>query len=207
MSKKAQQSDRTRRSLVRVARRLFGERGYEATFIDEVARKSRMTKGALYHQFRDKRDLFAAVLDEEVVALVEDTRERASTALRDSQSPRSSIRLALAGMQILLDHLSEPIVRQIVLLDGPVVLGHQRWQEILYPLHRGLVRSILRSAGKRGEIAPELADPLSSLLFGVLQEMALTIGHAEDPEAKRTELAGAARWILERVLRDEAPPA
>ena len=199
-SKKALQSDRTRRALLRVAHRLFAKRGYEDTFIDEIARRARMTKGAVYHQFRDKRALFEAVLEELVVGIVEGTRDRAGEVAALGGRGRSGTARALAGIEILLDRLCEPPVRQILILDGPSVLGRERWQELLAPVQRGLVRAIFRSARERGRLAPELVDPLTTMFFGALLEMAAAIGHAEDPEATRAGVAMAARWTMERLL-------
>jgi AcrR family transcriptional regulator len=199
-SKKALQSDRTRRALLDVAQQLFAERGYEDTFIDEIARRARMTKGALYHQFRDKRELFEAVLGELVVGIVEGTRDRAEQVVAPGGRGRSSTARAHAGIEILLDRLCEPAVRQILILDGPSVLGRERWQELLAPVQRGLVRAIFRSARERGRLAPDLVDPLTTMFFGALLEVAAVIGHAEDPEATRAGVAMAARWTLERLL-------
>ena len=61
---KAVKAEATRQALIRAARELFGEQGYAATSVDEIARQAGVTKGALYHHFRDKDDLFRAVVED-----------------------------------------------------------------------------------------------------------------------------------------------
>jgi AcrR family transcriptional regulator len=162
---KADQSERTRQALLRAATRLFAERGYEATFIDDIARRARVTKGALYHQFRDKRGLFEAVLETRV------------------------------------QELTDPATQRIVLMEGPVVLGRARWDQLWGERVLRLATSIFRDARHRGAVKPELVDPIGHLMYGALQEAVHAITHADDPACARQEFGEAARWVLEHLLR------
>jgi AcrR family transcriptional regulator len=188
-SKKALQSERTRAALVREATRLFTDKGYEATRIDEVARRARVTKGALYHQFRDKRDLFEAVVESLVTRLIESAKENSKLEVARLGLPHRAPRRYVAGTEILIDGLCEPAVRQVVLTDGPVVLM------------LGLVRLVFRDAFRRGELEPELVEPLAHMLYGALQETALAIGHADDTDRARAEFGAASRWLVENLVR------
>src|SRR3954452_122275 len=81
MSSKAQQSEATRRKLLRVGRDLFARRGFADVPTEEIVRRAGVTRGALYHHFRDKRDLFAAVVEQ----VEQDVMERvAAAALAES---------------------------------------------------------------------------------------------------------------------------
>jgi AcrR family transcriptional regulator len=207
-SKKALRSERTRAALVRSATRLLAERGYDGTLIDDVARRARVTKGALYHQFRDKRDLFEAVLERLVTDLVHNAKERSKQEMRRLGVSSKAPPRYVVGLDILLDGLCDPAVRRVVLTDGPVVLGRERWQALWGERMLELVRGVFRDSFRRGDIKPELVEPLAHLLFGALQETALAIGHADDPERARADFGAAARWMLENLLRgpDRDPP-
>ena len=82
MTKKAEQSEATRRALLKVARRLFAKRGYAGTPIEEIVRGARVTRGALYHHFEGKQDLFRAVFEEMEAELSEQVAEAAAKAHR-----------------------------------------------------------------------------------------------------------------------------
>ena len=108
----------TRAALIAVARRLFGAEGFAAVGAERVAQEAGMTRGALYHHFTDKADLFAAVLDQ----------VEAEIALRVADSvagfdPADTAGMLLAGADAWLDASTEPDLQRIVLLDGPSVLG------------------------------------------------------------------------------------
>src|SRR5215475_8752700 len=123
MSLKAQQSESTRTTLIRVARALFTDPGYAQTSTEEIVRRAGMTRGALYHQYEDKKDLFRAVF-ESVEQELDDQITRA--VLRETE-PVAQMR---AGIDAFLDALLDPAVRRIVVLDGPSVLGLQTWRRI-----------------------------------------------------------------------------
>jgi AcrR family transcriptional regulator len=200
-SKKQLQSERTRALLIREGTKLFARRGFEATFIDELARRARVTKGALYHQFNDKKDLFEAVLEGRVAELIDavklDSGDHAERLGISSKAPPRY----LAGLEMLIQRLCEPANRQILLLDGPVVLGRTRWDTLFGAPMRELIFSVFWAGVQRGNVSRELVEPLSYMLYGALQEMALAIGQAKDHEVARAQFGAAAVWVLERLLR------
>ena len=121
-SRQAQHSASTRAALVRIARRLFAEHGYTGTATEEVVRRAHVTRGALYHHFRDKKDLFMAVLDEEQKKLA----VRAMEVAAAQPDPWSAM---IASANAFLDACLDHAVQQIVLIDGPAVLGLEQWRE------------------------------------------------------------------------------
>src|SRR6476619_1361574 len=107
---KAAQSEATRAKLLAAARELFGERGYAAVGTEEVVRAAGVTRGALYHQFTDKRQLFAAVF-EQVEAEVTQRTARAAVA-SGASDPLAVLRIGAVGW---LEACSEPEGQRIVL--------------------------------------------------------------------------------------------
>ena len=115
---------RTRQALLETARRLFTRDGFQATRTEEIAEQAGLTRGALYHHFRDKEDLFRAV-HEEVVAEVAPLLWR-----RSADRSTSAWTLFRANSEIHLQAAStNEAYRQIVLIDGPAVLGSQYLSE------------------------------------------------------------------------------
>lgn len=191
VNKHVARSEATRAKLVAAARALFGARGFAAVGTEEVVRAAGVTRGALYHQFKDKHDLFEAV----VLDLEEDTTRRvAETALAGAASPLAGLR---AGARAFLELCEEPEVERILLLDAPGVLGWERWREIGQQYGLGVIRASLEAAMAAGEIDEVPVEPLSHVLLGALDEGALYVARATDREAARDAIV----TILERLLQ------
>ena len=189
-NKQVQRSAITRAALLEAARGLFGERGYAAVGTEEIVRHAGVTRGALYHQFKDKEQLFEAVF-EEVEART--TQRIANEALAGATDPLAALR---AGARAFLAVCAEPEVERIVLLDAPAVLGWERWRAIGLRHGLGLVAGTIQAGIDAGAIAPQPATPLAHVLIGALDESALYVARAEDPEAARAEVVG----ILDRMI-------
>ena len=149
-TKHAERSEATRGALIAAARPLFAERGYAAVGTEEIVRAAGVTRGALYHQFTDKRELFAAVF-EQVEADVTQRTARAAVA-SGASDPLDVLRVGALGW---LEACSEPEVQRIVLLDGPAVLGWAAWREIGMRYALGLVENELQAAVDAGSLAPQ----------------------------------------------------
>ncbi|HEX9966309.1 MAG TPA: helix-turn-helix domain-containing protein, partial [Solirubrobacterales bacterium] len=165
-----ERSQATRGALVAAARRLFAERGYAGVGTEEIVRAAGVTRGALYHHFADKRDLFEAVYEQ----LEADLTERiASGALAaNADSPLAAMR---AGAAMFLRACTEPEAQQIALLDGPAVLGWDRWREIGAEHGLGLIEATLRAAIEADAIPRQPVRPLAHVLMGALDEAALLV--------------------------------
>jgi AcrR family transcriptional regulator len=188
-------SEATRRQLVTAARALFGARGYAAVGTEEIVRAAGVTRGALYHQFRDKADLFAAVAEEVEAEIAERIAAGAAEAAAD---PVHALR---AGARLFLDACAEPEVERIILLDAPAVLGWEAWRDLAGRYGLGLVQLALQSAMDAGAIVPQPVAPLAHVLIGALDECALYIARAGDPAAAREQCAA----IFDRILRSITP--
>jgi AcrR family transcriptional regulator len=194
-NKHEQRSRATREKLLTAARALFAARGYAAVGTEEIVRAAGVTRGALYHQFRDKEELFAAVF-EEVEA--ETTRRIADSALAGATDPLAALR---AGSRAFLAVCAEPEVERIALLDAPAVLGWARWREIGFRHGLGLVVATLEAGMDAGAIARQPLTPLAHLLLGALDEGALYVARATDPAAARAEV----EVVLDRLVDGLAP--
>src|SRR3954463_6271863 len=118
-----ERSSDTRRRLLASARALFAERGYGATSLADVVDAAGLTKGAVYHHFSNKQDVFRAVYEGEQRHLV---RVVADAALREAD-PWDGF---MAGWRAFLEAAQDPAVQRITLLDAPAALGWQRMREI-----------------------------------------------------------------------------
>ena len=185
-----QRTAATRRALIDAARRLFGVEGYAAVGTERIAGEAGVTRGALYHQFVDKADLFAAVLDE-VEAEIGGRMANAVAQL----DPVDTAALLLAGAEAWLDASSEPHLQRIVLIDGPSVLGWDRWREICLRHSVGLVAALLTDGIERGNIAPQPVEPLTHVLVGAVDEAALYLARVDDPTAARAAMTVVLRRL------------
>src|SRR5215470_5176370 len=137
-SRKAEQSRETQDRLLRAARQLFTERGYAGTAMEDLVAKAGMTRGALYHQYADKRDLFRAVFE----AVESELGQQLAVAVGSETDPWQMLR---AGARAFLAAATEPSIRQIVLIDGPAVLGWEEWRRIDSQHSLGMVRMIFEA--------------------------------------------------------------
>ena len=195
-SKHDLRSEATRRRLVTAARSLFGARGYASVGTEEIVQAAGVSRGALYHQFRDKAELFAAVAEEVEAEIVDRVASGAGTAADPVEELRTGIRL-------FLDACAEPEVERIILLDAPAVLGWEAWRDLASRYGLGLVQLALQAAMDAGAIVRQPVVPLAHVLIGALDECALYIAQAEDPAAAREQCAA----IFDRILRGITPGA
>ena len=187
----ADRSATTRRALVKAARRLFTEHGYAAVGTERIASEAGVSRGALYHQFPEKSELFAAVFEAVEVELMVRLGHHLPNA--DTSDPRA---ILLAGADAWLDASMEPEVQRIVLLDGPAVLGWERWRDIGLRYGLGLVSTVLANAMAAGSIAQQPVDPLAHALVGSLDEAALYVARAPDPVTARREMGAVVHQLI-----------
>jgi len=180
----------TRGELVAVARELFAERGYAGVGTQEIVARAGVTRGALYHHFEDKRDLFRSVHEELEQRLVADIGER----IQGIDDPWE---LLTTGVRAFLDACTDPAVIRISLLDAPVVLGWQEWREIDARYGLGLVSFGLQNAMERGVFARREVRPLAHVLIGAMTEAAMVIANARNHAAARREVEPPLLALLE----------
>jgi AcrR family transcriptional regulator len=184
----------TRKSLLAAARTLFAERGYAATGTEDIVAAARVTRGALYHHFRDKADLFRAVMGECAQEMAERLVEQETR--RAEQHPGDAWQLLRTGFQSFLDACNDPDFQRIVLVEGPAVLGHSAWDTLVEQHGYLLLAEALTEAIQEGRIEELPVPPLTRMLASLISEASLYIARAEDHDRAREE-AGA---VLDRLL-------
>ncbi|QIP88306.1 TetR family transcriptional regulator [Streptomyces sp. Tu 2975] len=172
---RAQQREQTRQALLREGRRLFSGRGYGAVGLAEIVQAAGVTKGALYHHFTGKADLFRAVLEE----LQQEVGRRVAAAADAVGDPWAQL---TAGCQEFLTATTDPDVQQVMLVDGPAVLGWSRWRAMDEAASARHLADALSGLIDAGIIAPQPVAPLVHLLSGAMNEAALWLASSSDPE-------------------------
>ena len=191
---KAVKAAATRADLLAVGRRLFAERGFTATSTEEIVQQAQVTRGALYYHFRSKEDLFRAVFE----AVEEDVNDRVTKVATAAGEPWPAL---VAGCEAFLDACLDPSVQRIALLDAPSVLGWDVWRQIGSQHSFGLLATGLQWAIVTGDVEDQPVAPLAHVLLGALNEAALYIARADNPQAARQEVGA----VLERLLENLRP--
>ncbi|MGE3651710.1 MAG: TetR family transcriptional regulator [Reyranellaceae bacterium] len=195
MSRPRTQAERlasTRAALLKAARTVFTEQGYEAASTEEIVRRAKVTRGALYHHFEDKRALFDAVASE--VARDIATRIDKATPMDE---PMQAL---IVGTGAFLDACLDRAVRRIYLIDAPAVLGWHRWREIDAPHGvRSLREGVTAMLAQRADAALAV-EPTTFLLAGAFNEAALWIAEAKDEKAARRAMDRALAALIERLF-------
>jgi AcrR family transcriptional regulator len=195
--RRAEHASDTRAALLAAARRLFAAHGYDGTGTEQIVAEARVTRGALYHHFRDKADLFRAAMAE---AAGEVARRLTDERLDEvSGSPLDDIR---AGVSAFLDVCAEGDFQRIVLVDGPRVLGTDAWDELVDRYGRSLLEEWLSRAVAAHDIEPVAVQPLARLLIAMLTEASLAIARSSAPAATCAEMGAT----LDRLLTGLRPP-
>ena len=187
----AERTEATTSALLDAARALFATDGYERTSIDAVAARAKVTKGAVYHHFEGKRQLFEAVFRREV--------DRLTTPLGDAyarkKDPWDGFK---AAARAFLDECLDPGLQRIVLLDASAAIGWERIRRLEAPLLQMMETGIGRAADA-GRIARRPPAPLAHFLFGALCELAMIVARADDQKAAHREAAAEIGRVLDAL--------
>ena len=199
-SRRAEHVQDTQAALLRAARELFAAKGYASTATEEIVARARVTRGALYHHFRDKADLFRAVMQAVAADLAQGliTQQLSRPAAGAADGAWDQLR---DGFQAFLDACADSDFQRIVLIDGPAVLGHGAWNDLVERHGLGLLRTWLQRAIDDGQIDPLPVDPLARLLAALIAEASLYIAQAPANDRARRE-AGA---TIDRILSGLRP--
>ncbi|HWC38440.1 MAG TPA: helix-turn-helix domain-containing protein [Acidimicrobiales bacterium] len=185
-----EQGEATRAALVRAAQRLFARKGYAATATEEIVRAARVTRGALYHHFSDKEELFRAVFETTEAQML----ERVIGVAADTPTPLAQLQVAVDAF---LEACLDPTLRRIVLQEGPAVLGWATWQEIDSQYAYGAVSAGLQEAMDSGELEAQPVEPLAHLVVGSIMQAGLVVARADDQKAESAAIGRALHRMLD----------
>jgi AcrR family transcriptional regulator len=196
VSRQAARSEATRAKLIAAARELFAGHGYAAVGTERIVKRARVTRGALYHHFADKRDLFRAVHEE----LEAEGVERIAAALTGAatEDPIEAMKVAVRAF---LDEAVDPGRARITLIDAPSVLGWAEWREIDARHGLGLASAALEAAMDAGRIERQPVAPLAGILIAALGEAGIMVATATDPAAARAEVEAAVETLIDGLGR------
>ena len=184
---RAARADATRDALISVARRLFSEKGFHDTGTHEIVAAAGVTRGALQHHFPRKEDLFRAAFE---------AVERDLMAAMPTPPPGTEWRALQSALEQFFESAARPEVQRILLIDGPAVLGWATWRQLEAEYGLGVIVSAVENGIALGHIRPQPARPLALMILSILDEGALMVAHASDPQAAKAEARVALATLL-----------
>jgi AcrR family transcriptional regulator len=188
----AERAAETREALIAAARPLFAAQGFADVALETIVRAAGVTRGALYHHFADKTELFAAVFEQVEAQVAAQMGE--AIAESNETDPVEVMRL---GAEFWLDACSDREVQRIVLVDAPAVLGWTRWTEIGNRYNIGLVRALLTTAVETGRIPAQPIEATALTILGAMREATLYVARADDHDQARED-AGV---VMNRLIK------
>jgi AcrR family transcriptional regulator len=192
-NRRVEQGLQSRARLVESARALFQRDGYAATSTEALLAATGLTRGALYHHFRDKKDLFLAVCEAEHA----DLSSAIDAATQGLAEPMAQL---MAGSLAWIDAVSRPGPRQVLLLDAPSVLGADEWAALDdrhgYRQLRAVVAELL---AQRPGVTDTAIDASAAVLNGAINELAHWVARSGTPAA-RAAAEDALRKVCAGVL-------
>ena len=186
------QAAETREAILAAARSLFAAQGYAGTSLAGIVEAARVTKGALFHHFDKKEDLFLEVWRQ---LQIEMDAAAAEAAIR-SRSKADPYAAFLAGCRVYLEWSTRPDYQRVVLIDGPAVLGMERWHKLDFELGSENMMRGTEFLARRGHFPLDLARPAALMLQGALNGAGFALS-VETPEITPDQ----AFLTFERLLR------
>ena len=169
-------AEQTRERLILAAKNRFTRDGYAETSIKDICADLNITKGALFHHFKSKLDLFTEIWTRLQTQMDQEARD-AAIAARSLSDPYSAF---LAGCRVYLEHAARPDYQTIVLVDGPYVLGQKGSYEKAHDLGIDNVRAGVRYLAKKGIVAEPRVDALSIMLQNALNGVGFALARNTD---------------------------
>jgi AcrR family transcriptional regulator len=194
-SRREEYSVATRHALLESAREIFAAQGFHATSAEAISRAARVTRGAFYHHFEDKKAVFDAV----VVALQAEVARSIEARALGEHDLWKRLRV---GVDAYLSACAEPAYRRLVIQEAPAVLGNKRYREIdeAYPL--GLLITALHALKQKEALDCDDPGLLSRMLGAMICEVALLLPDAKDAAKLRKQALDTATRILTAFRRE-----
>jgi AcrR family transcriptional regulator len=190
----AERTAATRAVLIAAARELFAAKGFGEVSTQAIADAAGVTRGALYHQFADKTELFAAVYEDLEAELVAEISARIAADL-----PNGTVEAMRLGARLFLDLCTAPEVQQIALIDAPSVLGWERWRAVGAKYGLGVIEAMLAQGVAEGSIPEQPVRASAHVLLGALDEAALYVSRAANPERAREDMYAVCDRVIDGI--------
>jgi len=187
-SRRDENSEATRLALLAAARELIGAHGYSSTSIEMVAAAARVTTGAIYHHFENKKELFRAVAEQLQEELLRDAASVSGATTWD--------RLR-AGYDLMLQRNSNLVVHRILFTEAPQVLGTSLWREISLQYTYGALRDLLHALIVKKVVRDFPVRLLARVLMGLLREASAELAESGSDARVRAQITE----LIDRVFR------
>ena len=187
MPTQAERRSSTRARLIEAARSLFVEGGFEDTSTEAILDAASLSRGAMYHHFATKRDVFEAVFEQ-----VSD--EAIAGALRAGSHPTSPLDELVRGCLAWLREVRRPGVAAILIEQGPAVLGWKRARDLEAKTSLGLMTRSLERAARAGEVEVPSVPLAARFINAALAEAALAARH--DRRVSRVRIEASIRQLI-----------
>ncbi len=185
MTQRRSNPDRSRATqerLVSAARRLFEAQSYAETSIDEIARAAGVTRGAIYHHFGGKQQLFKAVIED-----IQD--ELADHVDRNAEKHDDPWDAFVAGWISFLEEAPTAGIGRVLMLEGPAVIGYRDWQAIDDAHFHETVTYAIESLMSLGALSVQRVEPVVRVLLAISNTLGTLIAGSDEPEATRRAVA------------------
>src|SRR5215469_9126429 len=181
----------TRGAILATARRHFAREGFSASEIGRIAKDARVTTGAVYHHFANKKDLFQAVaeqLEGEILA---------TAAKADGKDPLARLR---AGFELLIDVCAAPDIQRIIFIEAPQVIGPEAWREIELEYAFGALHATLEDLRDAGAIKPYPPELVARLLLALLRETSAELAREKRSPETRARISVLVTDVFSALL-------
>jgi AcrR family transcriptional regulator len=188
MRSQSERRQATIKNVLDAAKFLFKKRSFDSTSIDDIAARAGVAKGAVYHHFDSKEEIFLRVFEQM-------TGELADAIPAAARGATDLLDMIGRGTLRYLTLVASDEFRQVLLIDGPAVLGWQKWREIDARYFGKPVRGPFESAIYEKATAREI-DALSHLIAGAITEAALVCAASEHRVRAARDLTAAMLKML-----------
>ena len=168
----------TRAALIAAGSRAFSTIGFAEAALDQIVSDAGVTTGALYHHFKNKKELFRAVAEDIEQEILDSVRERL-----DAASNLPTWDQLEAGLSASLELCSAPGVARILFGEAPNVIGAREWREIELEYGFGLLSERFAALESAGDIQPGTTEIAANAMLGALMETAHAVAAADQREA------------------------
>lgn len=190
----AERTEKARADILSAARILFGQNGFSATSTPMIAEAAGVSRGALYHHFADKTEMFRAVAEAEF-------RRIEASIDTDTDAVNDPLERLIEGGDNFISAMLEPIARRILLVEGPAVLGSEEMRQLDNRTTEQSLREGILAAQSAGRLPRDLsAEAMTSLMSGAF-DRAVIDGHSDDEDDRQAlrEVIRALWFGLSRI--------
>lgn len=202
-SRREKHAELTRVAVLDAAKVLFVNKGFEATSVDDIARESQSSKGAVYYHFQDKQSIFAEVFRASQATVMQAILPSSLDPAPEDTSPWQQALLSISA--VLRCYVDDDGAR-VLLRESAGALGWHRKQELDEEVALPLLRAVLTELIEAGELAPVPVPVTAELLYALLSKTGPIVADAEDPARAVTEIETVLFMLLSGLHRGSASP-